>query len=293
MDTSASVNPDVQAFFDEATSNVTYVVSDPDSKVCAVIDPVLDFDSRSGRTGTTSADAVIAWIGGRGLNPEWVLETHVHADHLTAAAYLKQELGMKTAIGAGVTEVQEYFAKVFNAGPGFATDGSQFDRLFADGDEFAIGGLTARVFATPGHTPACVVYHLGDAVFTGDTLFMPDSGSARCDFPGGSPTRLYRSIQRILALPDETRMFINHDYGADGARPIAWQTTVAEQRAHNIHAADGITEAQFVELRSARDATLSMPRLMLSAIQVNMRAGNMPESEDNGVAYLKLPIDAL
>ncbi len=284
---------DVRAFFNEATNNVTYVVSDPDGKACAVIDPVLDYDSRSGRTGTASADGVIAWIGAERLKPEAVLETHVHADHLTAAPYLKQKLGTKTAIGAGVTEVQDYFGRVFNLGPGFAVDGSQFDRLFADGDEFPIGGLTAKVIATPGHTPACVVYNVGDAVFTGDTLFMPDAGTARCDFPGGSARRLYRSIQRILALPDETRVFINHDYGADGRRPVAWQTTVAEQRAGNIHVADGVSEAEFVERRAARDGTLSMPRLILPAIQVNMRAGHLPQSEDNGVAYLKIPLNAL
>lgn len=284
---------DVRAFFDEATNNVTYVVGDPDGKACVVIDPVLDYDARSGRTGTASADGVIAWIEAHGLKPEWVLETHVHADHLTAAPYLKQKLGTKTAIGAGVTEVQDCFGKVFNAGPDFAVDGSQFDRLFADGDEFPIGGLTAKVIAAPGHTPACVVYHVGDAVFTGDTLFMPDAGTARCDFPGGSARRLYRSIQRILALPGETRVFINHDYGADGRRAIAWQTTVAEQRAGNIHVADGVSEAEFVERRAARDATLSMPRLILPAIQVNMRAGYLPQSEDNGVAYLKIPLNAL
>lgn len=287
------MKPRVQSFFDEATNNATYVVSDPESGICAVVDPVLDFDSRSGRTGTGAADAVIAWIIEHGMTTAWVLETHVHADHLTAAAYLKDRLGCRVAIGAGVTEVQTYFAKVFNTGPDFAADGSQFDSLFADGDEFPIGALTAQVIATPGHTPACIAYHIGDALFTGDTLFMPDSGTARCDFPGGDAGRLYRSIQRLLALPDETRVFVNHDYGAGGARPFAWETTVAAQRAENIHVAAGIGEAEFVEMRTARDATLSMPRLILPAIQVNMRAGHIPACEDNGVSYLKIPLNLL
>lgn len=287
------MTPHVQAFFDEATNNVTYVVSGPGGGACAVIDPVLDFDQRSGRWETGSADAVIAWIGEQGLRAEWVLETHVHADHMTAAAYLKKKLGAPIGIGTGVTEVQACFGKVFNAEPEFATDGSQFDHLFTDGEEFSIGILTGRVIATPGHTPACVVYHVGDALFTGDTLFMPDAGTARCDFPGGDAARLYRSIQRILALPGETRLFINHDYGADGVRAIAWETTVAEQRAHNIHVADGISEAQFVERRRLRDATLTMPRLILPSIQINMRAGSMPPAEDNGLSYLKLPLNAL
>ncbi|MHA1107610.1 MAG: MBL fold metallo-hydrolase [Alphaproteobacteria bacterium] len=287
------MTPRVQPFFDDATNNVTYVVSGPEGGACAIIDPVLDFDSRSGRTGTSSADTVIAWIEQQGLTAEWVLETHVHADHMTAAAHLKDRLGCRIAIGAGVCAVQAFFAKVFNIGADFAIDGAQFDHLFSDGEEFAIGGLKAVVIATPGHTPACVAYHIGDAVFTGDTLFMPDSGTARCDFPAGSAAQLYKSIRRLLALPGETRLFINHDYGADGVRPIAWETSVAEQRAGNIHVADGIGEAEYVELREARDATLSMPRLILPAIQVNMRAGRFPASEDNGVSYLKLPIDML
>ncbi len=287
------MKPRVQPLFDETTNNATYVVSDPESAACVVIDPVLDFDSRSGRTGTEAADAVISWISEQGLNAEWVFETHVHADHLTAAAHFVDRLGCRVAIGAGVTEVQNFFAGVFNGGSDFATDGSQFDRLFADGDEFAVGNLTVKVIATPGHTPACVAYHIGDALFTGDTLFMPDSGTARCDFPGGDAGRLYRSIQLLLALPDETRVFVNHDYGADGKRPFAWQTTVAEQRAHNIHVAEGIGEAEYVEMRTARDATLAIPHLILPSIQVNMRAGRFPASEDNGVSYLKLPLNAL
>ena len=268
-------------------------MSDPASRRCAIVDSVLDFDPASGRTRTTAADRVIEHVRSHGLDVEWVLETHVHADHVTAAPYVKEKLGGRTAIGAHVAEVQAYFGRVFNAGPDFAADGSQFDHLIRDGETFRIGGIDARAIHTPGHTPACMVYLIGDALFTGDTLFMPDSGTARCDFPGGSARQLYRSIQKVLALPPETRVFVNHDYGADGKRPFAWETTIAAQRAGNIHVRNGISEDEYVAMREKRDATLSMPRLILPSIQVNMRAGQMPPAEDNGVRYLKIPLDLL
>jgi glyoxylase-like metal-dependent hydrolase (beta-lactamase superfamily II) len=288
-----TAKPSVQAFFDKATSNASYVVTDPDSHRCAVVDSVLDFDPASGRTGTAAADRVIDHVRTHGLTVEWVLETHVHADHLTAAPYLKDRLGGRMAIGEHVTDVQAYFARVFDAGPAFATDGSQFDHLFRDGETFRIGGIEARAMHTPGHTPACMVYLVGDALFTGDTLFMPDSGTARCDFPGGSARQLYRSIQKVLALPPETRVFINHDYGADGQRDVSWETTIAAQRAANIHVKDGSSEEAYVAMREKRDAMLSVPRLILPSIQVNMRAGRMPPAEGNGVRYLKIPLDLL
>lgn len=284
--------PTVKTFFDKDTFTATYVVSDDTAKRCAIIDSVLDFDPKSGRTATTSADAVIAHVRAAGLTVDWLLETHIHADHLTAAPYLRQALGGKIAIGDHITTVQKTFAKVFNAEDGFATDGSQFDHIFHDGDTFAIGGLDARVLHTPGHTPACLSYLIGDAVFVGDTIFMPDYGSARCDFPGGDAAVLYRSVRRLLDLPPETRMFVGHDYGP-GGRPYTVETTVAEQRRANIHMKDGVSEAQFVEMRTARDATLDMPRLILPSVQVNMRAGAFPPAEANGVSYLKLPLNAL
>ena len=287
------VKPRVQAFFDKATSNATYIVSDPDSRHCAVIDSVLDFDPASGRTGTSAADRVVEHVRAQGFTVDWVLETHVHADHLTAAPYVKEKLGGRTAIGEHVADVQAYFAKVFNAGPEFIADGSQFDHLFRDGETFRIGGVEARAMHTPGHTPACMVYLIGDALFTGDTLFMPDSGTARCDFPGGSARQLYHSIQKVLTLPPETRVFVNHDYGADGKREVAWETTIAAQRAANIHVGNGTSEAEYVAMREKRDATLSMPRLILPSIQVNMRGGRLPPPESNGVRYLKIPLDLL
>lgn len=285
--------PVVQAFFDEPTNNASYVVSDPETKRCAVIDSVLDFNPASGRTGTTAADRVIDHVRASGLSVEWVLETHVHADHLTAAPYIRQKLGGRIAIGAHVADVQAYFARVFNAGAAFATDGSQFDHLFRDGERYRVGNIAASVIHTPGHTPACMAHLIGDALFTGDTLFMPDSGTARCDFPGGSARQLYHSIRKILALPPATRVFVNHDYGANGKRPFAWETTIAEQRAANIHVKDGVTEDDYVAMREQRDATLSIPRLILPAIQVNMRAGMLPPMEDNGIRYLKIPLDVL
>ena len=284
--------PNIKAFFDEATFTVTYIVSDPATRRAAVIDPVLDFDPASGRTTTKSADNVIAHVREHDLDVDWILETHVHADHLSGAPYLQEQLGGQTAIGAGVTAVQETFKNIFNVAD-LAPDGSQFDRLFTDGDTFAIGDIEARVIATPGHTPACVTYVIGDSAWVGDTLFMPDFGTARTDFPGGSAALLYQSIRKILALPGDTRLFMCHDYKAPGRDVYAWETTVAEQREHNVHIDKTVTEATFVERRERRDKQLGMPKLLLPAIQVNMRAGKLPEPEANGIRYLKIPVDAL
>ncbi|MFM2045666.1 MAG: hypothetical protein RLY86_4242 [Pseudomonadota bacterium] len=283
--------PVVTAFFDEPTFTVSYVVADPDSGRAAIIDSVLDYDPASGRTSRAGADAIIAFVKERGLTVDWILETHVHADHLSAAPNLRQALGGRMAIGDSITVVQEVFGKVFNAGPDFARDGRQFDHLFRDGEEFRLGTIPARALHTPGHTPACMTYVIGDAGFVGDTLFMPDFGTARCDFPGGDAHLLYRSIRRIFALPDETRLFMCHDYKAPGRDAYRWETTVGEQRRHNIHVHDGVTEAEFVAMRTARDKQLSMPRLILPSVQVNMRAGELPHAEDNGIRYLKLPVD--
>ncbi len=283
--------PHVQAFFDEATNTVTYVLRDPEGPACAVIDSVLDFDYASGRTDTRSAEAVVAYIKAQGLTLEWVLETHVHADHLSAAPYLQDRLGGQIGIGAGITGVQETFGKIFNEGTVFQRDGSQFDRLFADGDSLMVGALRVDVMHTPGHTPACLTYVAGDAAFVGDTLFMPDYGTARCDFPGGSPEALFASVQKILALPPQTRIFVCHDYKAPGRDDFAWETTVAAQAAGNVHLAAGQTEAAFAALRRARDAQLAMPRLIIPSLQINMRAGQMPEAEENGTSYLKVPIN--
>ncbi|TQV80894.1 MBL fold metallo-hydrolase [Denitrobaculum tricleocarpae] len=286
------MQPKVKSFFDEATSTATHVVSDPKSGHAAIIDSVKDFDPKSGRTSTTSADQVIAYVKAEGLTVDWILETHVHADHLTAAPYLKQELGGKVGIGSQIQTVQGVFKTVFNAEEKFAVDGRQFDKLFADEEVFLIGGLEAKVLHTPGHTPACATYLIGDAAFVGDTLFMPDFGTARCDFPGGDARALFRSIKKILALPPETRLFLCHDY-APGGREYLWETTVAAERAENIHVHDGVSEDDFVEMRAARDKQLDMPQLILPSVQVNMRAGELPPADDNGVHYLKLPVDAL
>ena len=283
--------PIVTPFFDEHTNTFSYVVQDPDSAACAIIDSVLDFDYAAGRTDVRSADEIIAFIRDNGLEVAWILETHVHADHLSAAPYLHDVLGGKTAIGANITVVQEVFGKAFNAGTEFARDGSQFDRLFEEGDTFTIGNLEGRVLHTPGHTPACLTYVIGDAAFVGDTLFMPDYGTARCDFPGGDARTLYQSIQKVLALPDATRLFLCHDYKAPGRDEYCHATTVAEQRAHNVHVHAGIDEDAFVKMRNERDATLDMPRLILPSVQVNMRAGHMPPAEDDGQVYLKVPIN--
>jgi len=285
------MTPDVTAFFDEPTNTVSYVVKDPDSKACAIIDSVLDYDAAAGRTGTASADAIIAHVRAQGLDVLWLLETHVHADHLSAAPYIQKAVGGKIGIGENITIVQDVFGKVFNAGTEFQRDGRQFDRLFKEQDRFAIGALSGSVLHTPGHTPACLTYVIGDAAFVGDTLFMPDYGTARCDFPGGDAGTLWDSIQKVLSLPDDTRLFMCHDYKAPGRETYAWETTVAAEKA-NVHI-KGRTREEFVAMRQARDATLGMPKLILPSIQVNMRAGQMPPPEDDGNVYLKVPLNRL
>ena len=285
--------PAVKAFFDEATNTVSYVVSDPASKACAVVDSVLDFDAAAGRTHTESADDIIAYVKGQGFTCEWILETHVHADHLSAAPYIQDQIGGRIGIGDQIITVQDTFGKVFNEGTEFERDGSQFDRLFADGDTFTIGKIDVRVMHTPGHTPACMTYVIGDAAFVGDTLFMPDFGTARADFPGGDARQLYRSIRKVLSLPDATRLFMCHDYKAPGRDEYAWETTVAEERANNIHVRDGVSEDEFVAMREARDKTLGMPKLIIPSIQVNMRAGEMPPPDEEGNVYLKVPVNKL
>lgn len=287
------MQPVVHAFFDEATNTLTYVAREPQGRACAVIDSVLDFDYASGHTDTRSADAVIAFIRDEGLDLQWILETHVHADHLSAAPYIQEQLGGEIGIGARITVVQETFGKIFNEGTRFQRDGSQFDRLFQDGDSFMIGQMRAEVLHTPGHTPACLTYVIGDAAFVGDTLFMPDFGTARCDFPGGSAEIMYDSVQKILALPDDTRIFVGHDYKAPGRDDYAWETTVGAQKALNIHIGAGKSREDFVAMRQKRDASLAMPRLIIPSLQVNMRAGQMPEPEENGVSYLKVPVNGL
>lgn len=287
------MTPDVKAFFDEATNTVSYVVRAPEGRTCAIIDSVLDYDQAAGRTDTTSADRIIDWVQAEGLTCAWILESHVHADHLSAAPYLQDRLGGKIGIGSHITVVQNTFGKVFNEGTAFQRDGSQFDALFEDGDSFHIGQMRADVMHTPGHTPACLTYVIGDAAFVGDTLFMPDFGTARCDFPGGSAEDLYASIQKILSLPDETRIFVGHDYKAPGRDEFAWETTVGEQKALNVHIGEGRPMEEFVSMRQARDAKLGMPRLILPSLQTNMRAGHMPEPEDNGQRYFKVPINGL
>jgi len=286
------MRPSVATFFDEPTNTATHVV-EAVGGLCAVVDSVLDFDAASCRTSTRSAEAIVAFIAERGLKLEWILETHVHADHLSAAPFLQEKLGGKIGIGWRISEVQATFGDIYNVEREFRRDGSQFDRLFRDGEAFSLGDLPCRAISTPGHTPACMTYLVGDAAFVGDTLFMPDYGTARADFPGGDARELYRSIQKIFALPDETRLFICHDYKAPGRAEFRWETTVAEQKAKNLHARAGITEDEFVHMRTARDKTLSTPRLMLPSVQVNMRAGHMPPPERNGARYLKLPLDRL
>ncbi|MFN3145701.1 MAG: MBL fold metallo-hydrolase [Paracoccaceae bacterium] len=287
-----TVKPQVKAFFDEATNTISYVVKDPASDACAIVDSVLDIDYAAGRLSYDSADEIIAYVREQGLKVEWIIETHVHADHLSAAPYLQKELGGKIGIGDQITVVQDTFGKIFNAGTEFQRDGSQFDRLFKDGDTYQIGGMTAFAMYTPGHTPACMTHVVGDAAFVGDTLFMPDGGSARCDFPGGSAETLFESIQKVLSLPDETRLFMCHDYGPNG-REYQWETTVAEEKANNIHVGGGKSKEDFVKFRTERDAQLDMPRLIIPSLQVNMRAGDMPEAEDNGTTYLKVPLNKL
>ena len=285
--------PHVKAFFDEPTFTASYVVHDPATRIAAIIDSVLDFDQPSGRTSCDSADAMIAHVEDEGLKVEWLLETHAHADHLSAAPYLQEKLGGKLVIGAEIVTVQNVFGKIFNEGPGFARDGSQFDRLLVDGDTMMIGEIPLIALHVPGHTPADMAYIIGDAVFTGDTMFMPDFGSARADFPGGDARQLYRSIRRLMKLPDQSRVFLCHDYKAPNRDEYAWETTMLAERTGNVHVHEGVSEEDFVEMRTQRDATLSMPKLILPSIQVNMRGGRMPEPEDNGVSYLKLPLNQL
>ena len=286
------MHPDVQAFFDTATNTVSYVVRDPAGTACAIIDSVLDYDQAAGRTDTTSADAIIAWVKSEGLSVAWILESHVHADHLSAAPYLQDQLGGQIGIGDQITVVQDTFGKVFNEGTEFQRDGSQFDRLFDDGDTYTVGGMTCSVMHTPGHTPACMVHVMGDAAFVGDTLFMPDGGSARADFPGGDAGELYDSIQKILLLPGDTRLFMCHDYGPNG-RDIQWETTVADEQKHNIHVGAGKTREEFIKFRTERDAQLDMPKLIIPSLQVNMRAGELPPADKDGKRFLKVPVNTL
>ena len=287
------MQPDVTGFFDQATNTISYVVRDPEGSQAAIVDSVLDFDHASGRTDTRSADAIIDFVKENGIEVQWILETHVHADHLSAAPYLQETLGGKIGIGKEITTVQDTFGKIFNEGTEFQRDGSQFDALFEEGQSFHIGQMRGDVLHTPGHTPACMTFVIGDAAFVGDTLFMPDFGTARCDFPGGSAETLYSSIQKILSLPDETRIFVGHDYKAPGRDEYAWETTVSAQKGKNVHLANGVSEEEFVAMREARDATLGMPKLIIPSIQVNMRAGNMPEPDQDGDVFLKVPINKL
>ncbi|MBO6900141.1 MAG: MBL fold metallo-hydrolase [Rhizobiaceae bacterium] len=287
-----SVKPHVVAFFDAATNTVSYIVKDPASDACAVIDSVMDIDYAAGRITYDGADRIIEHIRSNGWKAEWIIETHVHADHLSAAPYIQQVIGGKLGIGENITVVQDTFGKIFNEGTEFQRDGSQFDRLFKDGDSYRIGTLTGYAMHTPGHTPACMTHVIGDAAFVGDTLFMPDGGSARADFPGGDARQLYRSIMRVLQLPGDMRLFICHDYGPNG-RDIKWETTVAEEREHNIHVHSGVTEDEFVAVREARDATLAMPKLIIPSLQVNMRAGRLPPKDRDGKTFLKVPVNEL
>ncbi len=287
------MNAHIEPFFDPATFTYTYVVSDPQTRQCAVIDSVLDYDPASGRTSHATAQRLVDYVREQDLKVQWLLETHVHADHLSAAPYLRQQLGGQLAIGDRITVVQDTFGKLFNAGTGFATDGRQFDHLFHDGDTFQVGNIQARAIHTPGHTPACMTYVIGDAAFVGDTLFMPDYGTARCDFPGGDARTLYQSIQKLFALPGDTRVFMCHDYKAPGREEFLYETTIAAEREHNVHVHAGISEDQFVAMRTARDATLGMPTLILPSVQINMRGGELPEPESNGTRYLKIPLDVL
>ncbi len=285
-----SVKPQVTGFFDPETATISYVVKDPDSNHCAVIDPVLDYDPVSGHTDTRSADRVIEQVQQHGLTVDWIIETHAHADHLSAAPYVKERLGGKIGIGRHIDTVRKTFGRIFNDRKALEGKVEEFDHLFEDGEEYAIGGMKAVAMHTPGHTPACMTHLIGDAAFVGDTLFMPDVGTARADFPGGDARTLYRSIKRILSLPEETRIFVCHDYPPKGRAP-AWETTVGEERRGNIHVRDGITEEEFVKMRTERDATLNLPRLIIPSIQVNIHAGKLPQPEDNGIRYLKVPLD--
>jgi glyoxylase-like metal-dependent hydrolase (beta-lactamase superfamily II) len=287
-----TVKPEVKGFFDPATNTISYVVKDPGSKACAIVDSVMDIDYAAGRITYDHADEIIAYVKENGLRVEWLIETHVHADHLSAAPYIQKQLGGRIGIGRNITLVQDTFGKVFNEGTEFQRDGSQFDRLFDDGDTYTAGGMTCTAIHTPGHTPACMTHVMGDAAFVGDTLFMPDGGSARADFPGGDAGTLYDSIQKVLALPDEMRLFMCHDYGPNG-RDIRWETTVAEEKAHNIHVGGGRTREEFIKFRTERDKTLAMPRLIIPSLQVNMRGGDLPPPDEEGKRFLKVPINGL
>jgi glyoxylase-like metal-dependent hydrolase (beta-lactamase superfamily II) len=287
-----SVRPLVVPFFEAATNTISYIVKDPGSPACAVVDSVMDFDYAAGHISFEHADAMIARLEAEGWRLEWLLETHVHADHLSAAPYIQQRLGGKLGIGEHIVLVQETFANVFNEGTEFQRDGSQFDRLFADGDSYRLGTIEGHVLHTPGHTPACTTHVIGDAAFVGDTLFMPDGGSARADFPGGDAATLYRSIRRLLSLPEPMRLFMCHDYGPNG-RDIRWETTIGDERRHNIHVHDGVSEAEFVAMRQARDRTLGMPRLIIPSLQVNIRGGELPPKDKDGRTFLKVPVNAL
>ena len=285
------MNADIVCFFDEKTNSASYVAADPETRRAAIIDPVLDFDPISACTSSESAERILDHVAAKNLSVDWILETHVHADHLTASNWLKMRLGSKTGVGSGIREVRATFGEVFNALDIIDTEASPYDKLFDDGEKFKVGDIDARVIATPGHTPACVTYIIGNACFVGDTMFMPDSGTARCDFPGGDAKQLFGSLQKIFSLPDEMRLFVCHDYGAGGVRDFAWETTVGEQRRSNIHISGGVKEDDYVQMRSDRDATLSLPRLIIPAVQVNMRAGHFPPVEENGTSYIKVPLN--
>ncbi|WBY17941.1 MBL fold metallo-hydrolase [Erythrobacteraceae bacterium WH01K] len=287
------LRPSIAGFFDEATNTVSYVVHDPATKESAIIDSVLDFEAASGRTSNGSADRIIEYVASNNLKVKWLIETHAHADHISAAPYLQERLGGKLAIGRDIIRVQEVFGKLFNAGTDFERDGSQFDKLFEDGETFKVGDLEGIALHVPGHTPADMAFIIGDAAFVGDTIFMPDFGTARADFPGGDAAQLYRSIRRLLSLPGETRLFLCHDYKAPGRDEYAWESTVRQQREENVHVKDGVSEAEFVEMRTGRDRTLAMPKLIMPSVQVNIRGGRLPEPEDNGVSYIKIPVNAV
>ncbi len=287
------LRPSIAGFFDEATNTVSYVVHDPTTDEAAIIDSVLDFEVASGRTSNGSADRIIEYVTYNNLKVTWLIETHAHADHISAAPYLQERLGGKLAIGRGIIRVQEVFGKLFNAGTDFERDGSQFDKLFEDGETFKVGELEGIALHVPGHTPADMAFIIGDAAFVGDTIFMPDFGTARADFPGGDAHQLYRSIRRLLSLPDETRLFLCHDYKAPGRDEYAWETTVKQQREENVHVKDGVSEEDFVEMRTTRDKTLAMPKLIMPSVQVNIRGGRLPDPEDNGVSYIKIPVNAV
>jgi glyoxylase-like metal-dependent hydrolase (beta-lactamase superfamily II) len=287
------MRPSIAGFFDEATFTVSYVVHDPASGEAAIIDSVLDYEAASGRTSYGSADRIIEYIDKNNLKVKWLIETHAHADHISAAPYLQEKLGGKLAIGADIIRVQEVFGKLFNAGTDFERDGSQFDHLFSDGEAFTLGAIEGIALHVPGHTPADMAFIIGDAAFVGDTIFMPDFGTARADFPGGDAHQLFRSIRRLLSLPEETRLFLCHDYKAPGRDEFAWETTVGQQRRENVHVKDGVTEDEFVEMRTARDKALAMPNLIMPSVQVNIRGGHLPEPEDNGVSYIKIPVNAV